>query len=176
MTAADPALVGIDDDATPTPSPTRSRVRLERLDADGFEQLLVRLLEESGTYTRVTRLMNVNAADAGRDIEAYRRVGDGLVSERLERVILQAKHWPKRGVGASEIADLVHAKLPLWEGEPVRGLIVVTTGSFTQDAVRWVDNHNRAAKRPDIVLWSSSELDTLLRRWPALADELGSIG
>jgi restriction endonuclease len=176
VTAADPTLVGIEDEATPAPTPVRARLQWDRLDADGFERLLVRFLEESGAYTNVTRLMNVNAADAGRDIEAYQRVGDGLVSERLERVIVQAKHWPKRGIGSSAIADLVHAKLPFWEGEPVRVLIVATTGSFTQDAVRWVDNHNRAAKRPDIVLWSSNELDNLLRRWPALIDELGLFG
>jgi hypothetical protein len=69
------------------------------------------------------------------------------VPDRHERVVVQAKHW-KRGVGASEVADLVHAKLPLWEeSEPVRGLIVATTGSITQDAVRWVDNHNMFACR-----------------------------
>ena len=62
-------------------------------------------------YLRITRLMNVNAADAGRDIEAYRRVGDGLISERHERVIVQAKHWPARGVSASEISDLVYGEV-----------------------------------------------------------------
>jgi hypothetical protein len=152
ITAANPALVGVGDDQ-PRPAEAASvspQVRWDRIDADGFERLLVRLLEESGSYTQITHLMNVNASDAGRDIQAYRRVEDGLPSERHERTIVQAKHWPKRGVGPSEIADLVHAKLPLREGEPVRGLIVATTGSFTQDAVRWVDNHNQAAKRPDI--------------------------
>lgn len=59
--------------------------------------------------------MNVNATDAGRDVEAFRRVSDGLAAERLERVIVQAKHWPSRGINSSEIADLVHAKLPLWK-------------------------------------------------------------
>ncbi|MBB5165316.1 hypothetical protein HNP02_005295 [Mycobacterium sp. AZCC_0083] len=38
--------------------------------------------------------MNLKAAHAGRDIEAYHRVGDGLTSEGHERVIVQAKHWP----------------------------------------------------------------------------------
>jgi hypothetical protein len=41
--------------------------------------------------------------------------------------------------------------------------------------VRWVDDHNRAAKRPDITLWSSNELDTLLRKWPAVIAEFGLI-
>jgi hypothetical protein len=69
----------------------------------------------------------------------------------------------------------VHAKLPLWEGEPIRGLIFATTGSFTQEAVRWVDDHNLAAKRPDITLWSSNELEALLRKWPAVVAEFGLI-
>lgn len=57
----------------------------------------------------------------------------------------------------------------------MRGVIIATTGSFTQDAVRWVDAHNRAATRPDIVLWSPSELDALLRKWPAIRTEFGLI-
>lgn len=152
-----------------------SHVHWDRIDADGFERLLARLLEQSGTYVNISRLMHVNASDAGRDIEAYLRVTDGLIAERLERVIVQAKHWPSRGINASDIADLVAAKLPLWEGEPVRVLIIASTGSFTQDAVRWVDDHNRAAKRPDIKMWSSSELDALLRKWPALLAEFGLV-
>lgn len=175
VTAADPMLVGIDDEPEPTSVLASTPVHFERINADGFERLLMRLLDQSGSYVRITRLMNVNAADAGRDLQAYRRVADGLVSDRYERVIVQAKHWPKRGVSASEIADLVHAKLKLWEGEPVRGLIVATTGSFTQDAVRWVDDHNRTATRPDIILWSSSEVEMLLRRWPAVAAEFGLV-
>jgi hypothetical protein len=86
---------------------------------------------------------------------------------------VQAKHWPTRGVSGSDIADLVNAKLPLWGAEPIRGLIVATTGSFTQEAVRWVDDRNLAAKRPDIMLWSSSELEILLRKWPAVFQSSG---
>lgn len=173
-----PVPVGVDDLASlasTAASPVPSQVQWDRLDADGFEKLLTRVLEQAGSYIRITRLMNVNAADAGRDIEAYQVVSDGLLSEDHLRVIVQAKHWPARGVGASEIAELVHSKLPLWEGEPVRVLIVATTGSFTQDAVRWVDDHNRAAKRPNIVLWSSSELEAILRKWPAVLAEFGLV-
>ncbi|MGV9817955.1 restriction endonuclease [Nocardia xishanensis] len=148
-------------------------INWDRVDADGFERLLARLLEQSHTYLRITRLMHVNAADAGRDIEAYRRVGDGLTTERHERVIVQAKHRPTHGITASDISELVCAKLPLWEGEPIRGLIYATTGSFTQEAVRWVDAHNYAAKRPDITLWSSHELEALVRKWPLLVVEFG---
>lgn len=72
-------------------------------------------------------------------------------------------------------SDLVYTKLPLWEGEPVRGLIVGTTGFLTQEAVRWVDDHNRAAKRPDIFLWSSNKLEMLFRKWPAVLAEFGFV-
>ncbi|MGM1061367.1 restriction endonuclease [Saccharothrix sp. Mg75] len=174
-----PVPVEVDDLAVlagATASSVPSVVHWERVDADGFERLLARLLEHAGTYTNINRPMNVNAADAGRDIEAFRRVSDGLAAERLERVIVQAKHWPGRGINSSDIADLVHAKLPLWEGEPIRGLIVATTGSFTQDAVRWVEQHNREARRPDITIWSSAELEALLRKWPAILAEFGLLG
>ncbi|MCV7254644.1 restriction endonuclease [Mycobacterium hackensackense] len=174
----DPVFVDVEDLAQLTnvgSSRVSATIHWDRIDADGFERLLARFLEQSGTYVRIRRLMNVNAADAGRDIEAYRRIVDGLVSERHERVIVQAKHRPAQGVSATEISDLVHGKLPLWEGEPIRCLIVATTGTFTQEAVRWVDDHNRAARRPDIELWSSNEIDALLRKWPAVVAEFGLI-
>ncbi|MFJ4649701.1 restriction endonuclease [Nocardia sp. NPDC088792] len=154
-----------------------SRLTLDwqRIDADGFERLIARLLELSGAYTKINRLMNVNAPDCGRDIEAFLQVSDGLGVETLERLIVQAKHWPGRGVSASEIADLVHTKMPQWEGEPVRRLTIATSGSFTRDAVHWTEAHNRAAHRPTITLWSSSELERMLRRWPTLAAEFGLI-
>lgn len=172
ITASDPTLVGINPSAAMS-VPEPLQVKWNAIDADDFERLITRLLRESGSYGRITRLMDVNAADAGRDIQAYRRVDDGLIGERWQRVVVQAKHWPKRGIGASTIAELIYAKLPLWEGEPIQGLIMATTGSFTQDAVRWVDEHNRAAKRPDIVLWSRNEVEILLQKWPHIVEEYG---
>ncbi|MEU6587498.1 hypothetical protein [Nocardia sp. NPDC046763] len=68
----------------------------DRLGADGFERLLVRLLDLSSAYTQVTRPTNVHGSDGGRDIQAYLKISDGLGSESLERVIVQAKHWPRR--------------------------------------------------------------------------------
>jgi hypothetical protein len=38
-----------------------------------------------------------------------------------------------------------------------------------------VDDHNLAAKRPEITLWSSNELEALLRKWPAVVAEFGLI-
>ncbi|WP_338596930.1 restriction endonuclease [Saccharopolyspora sp. SCSIO 74807] len=173
ITASDPQLVGL----TPEPVDTITRVQFDwsQLDPDSFEYLLTRLLEESGSYEHVRRLMSVNAPDSGLDVEAYRVIRDELTEPRRERVIVQGRHRPKRGVNASDIADLVHAKIPLWEGVPVRGLIVATTGHFTQDAVRWVNDHNDMAKRPDIVLWSRNELTALLTRRPWIAQECGVI-
>jgi hypothetical protein len=147
----------------------------QRIDPDGFERLIARLLELSGAYTKINRLTNVNAPDCGRDIEAFLQLSDGLGTETLERLIVQAKHRLGRGTDASEIADLVHTKMPLWEGEPVRRLTIATSGTFTRDAVHWTETHNRAAHRPTITLWSSSELERMLRRWPSLAAEFDLI-
>lgn len=144
----------------------------ERLDADEVERLVARLLEQSPVYVRVNRLMHLYAPDSGRDIEAYCKVDDGLTDERYERAIVQVKHRPTRSITAAEVAELVHAKLPSWEGEPVRRLILVTTGSLTQDAVRLIDGHNLAANRPIITAWSSYELQALVRKLlPSMADE-----
>lgn len=153
----------------------RLPINWNQIDPDQFEQLLVRRLTVSGCYTRITRSMNVNAPDGGRDIEAYLRYSDDVDSEWLERVIVQAKHSPDRSISTSVITELVHAQLPLWEGEPVRHLIVATSGSFTLNAVRWTDAHNSKGGRPRIALWSSSELNSFLQRWPSIAAEFGLI-
>ncbi|MEV8504300.1 restriction endonuclease [Actinoplanes sp. NPDC051475] len=161
--------------ATAGSAPVPSRVRWDRLDADGFERLLGRILEHSGSYEGINRLMALNSTDAGRDLEAYRVVTDGLLTATRERTIVQAKHWSSRSVNATEVADLVHAKLPGWEGEPVRRLIFATSGSFTQEAVRWIEKHNAGGRRPFIEAWSAAELEVLLRRWPSLLAEFGLI-
>ncbi|MFF0494315.1 restriction endonuclease [Nocardia sp. NPDC004068] len=171
IAAPDPARDEVAPSVSRTGPIVPPKLHWDRIDADNFERLLARLLEVSGWYVNITRLMNVNAPDAGRDIQAYRRVETGLSKVKFERVIVQAKHQPKRGISSTEIAELVYAKLPLWEGEPVRGLIIATTGSFTQDAVRWVESHNYDAKRPDITLWLPDELERLLRVWPAVLAE-----
>ncbi|MFE2955081.1 restriction endonuclease [Nocardia tengchongensis] len=143
------------------------------LDADFVEQLVAQVLDQSPAYVRVNRLMHLNAPDSGRDIEAYCLVSDGLTETRHERAIVQVRHRPTRSVSGTDIAELVHAKLPLWEGEPIRRLIIATTGSFTQDAVRLIDDHNFAAKRPTIIAWSSHELQALIRKFlPTVADDL----
>jgi hypothetical protein len=157
-------------------SPVSSRVHWDRLDADGFEKLLTRLLEQDSAYVNIKRLMHVNASDSGRDIEAWLVIATELSGERRERVIVQAKHGPTKGIGYNQIADLVYAKLPNWEGEPVRGLIVATTGTFTEGAVRWVESHNDEAKRPWITLWSGPDLEGLLRKRPAVLAEFGLMG
>jgi hypothetical protein len=67
----DPVPVHVDDLAslaTVSVTPVSSQVHWDRIDADGFERLLARLLEQSASYGGIKRLMNVNAPDAGRDI------------------------------------------------------------------------------------------------------------
>lgn len=176
----DPVPVEVEDLAAlvteTSPSRVSSRIHWDRLDADGFERLLARLLEQDGSYTDINRPMHVNAPDGGRDIEAFHVVANELLGDRRERVIVQAKHWPKKGISNDEIADLVNAKLPLWEGEPIKGLIIATTGTFTQDAVKWVERHNGKAERPWIKLWAGPDLEAILRKRPAVLAEFGLTG
>jgi hypothetical protein len=49
-----------------------------------------------------------------------------------------------------------------WEPPPVDTLVVVTSGSLTDDAVRWVESHNHQGKRPRIETWAKSHLERLL--------------
>jgi hypothetical protein len=64
--------------ATVGPGRVPATIRWDRIGPDGFERLLARLLDQSGAYLSITRFMNVKA--------------DGLLAERHERVIVQAKH------------------------------------------------------------------------------------
>lgn len=150
----------------------RQTVHWDRIDADDFEHLITRLLEVSGDFHRVNRYMATRAPDGGRDIEAYRVVdGTGLLERRDERVFIQAKHWSKRGVNASEVSDLVHTKIPLWEGAPVALLIVATSGSFTRDAIHWMEKHNDQAKRPRVEYWNRGRLEGFLHTHSVLLRE-----
>ena len=85
---------------------------------------------------------------------------------RTERVIVQAKHWLSRSVGATAVADTV-AQVKLWEPPVVRGLIIATSGRFS--AVAWAEGHNDVGTAPYIDLWPDSKLETLLAQKPHLA-------
>ena len=138
------------------------------LDDDGFERLLYDLLRSFSEHENVQWLMQTRAPDRGRDLSLDRVLRDSTGGLRSERVIVQAKHWLKRSVGPGEVANTV-ASVKLWQPPVVRGLIIVTSGRFTADAVSWSEQYNNSGEMPFIELWPESRLETLLAQKPYLA-------
>ena len=92
----------------------------------------------------------------------------GPSGARIERVIVQAKHWRARSVGPREITDALTG-VRLWEPPVVRGLIIATSGRFTTDAVAVHEHHNNTGAAPFIELWPDSALETHLAQKPHIA-------
>lgn len=140
----------------------------DRLDDVGFERLLYDLIRDLPGHQNVQWLQRTRAADRGRDLSCERVTDTGAGSTRTERVIVQAKHWLSKSVGASEIAANV-TNMDLMSPPVVRLLVVATSGAFTLDAVEWVERHNDKATAPFIELWPHSHLEMLLAQRPGLA-------
>lgn len=140
----------------------------DRLNDDDFERLLYDLLRSFPEHENVQWLMQTRAPDRGRDLSLDRSLRDSTGGVRSERVIVQAKHWLKRSVGPTAVADTL-AAVKLWEPPVVRGLVIATSGRFSADAVAWSEQHNNAGTAPFIELWPDSKLETLLAQKPHLA-------
>lgn len=141
-------------------------------DDDSFERLLFDLLRDFPNYQNVDWLMKTRAPDRGRDISAERVITDDGGTTRIERVIVQAKHWTTKSVGPAEVQTTLGA-LSLWEPPSIRVLVIATSGRFTADAVAVVEKHNTEGKLPFIELWPNSRLETLLSQRPALRGSYG---
>ena len=140
----------------------------DRLDEDGFERLLYDLLRNFPEHQNVQWLMQTRAPDRGRDLSLDRVLRDSTGSVRNERVIVQAKHWLKKPVSPTDVGNTVTA-IKLWQPPVVRGLIIATSGWFSENAVQWAERHNDDGAAPFIELWPESKLETLLAQKSHLA-------
>jgi hypothetical protein len=140
----------------------------ERLDDDGFERLLFDLLRSYRNHQNVQWLMKTRAPDRGRDLSFERRLPDATGGVRIERVMVQAKHWLTKSVSPADIAATL-AVVGQWEPPVIRGLIIATSGRFTQDAVAAAERHNDKGLLPLIELWPESKLEMLLSQKPGIA-------
>ncbi|MFJ2565897.1 restriction endonuclease [Streptomyces sp. NPDC088817] len=168
----DPLPVAVEDladlvSARPSGS-VSTRLEWSRLDAEGFEHLVFELVRRTPGYENVNWLMRTNAADRGRDIQAYRVVRDPLAGVRRYRVIIQCKHWQQRSIGAGDLSACMQA-IRLWEPPKIDELIVATSGRFSQDAVAIAEKQASERLLPAVELWPDSHLETLLSRRPSLA-------
>ena len=144
----------------------------KNLDEDQFERLLFDLLRGLPNYQNVQWLMKTRAADRGRDLSLERVIPDAAGPVRIERVIVQAKHWTSKSIAPLEIQQSL-ATLSTWEPPVVRNLIIITSGRFTTDAVAVAEKHNNDGKTPFIDLWPDSQLEAMLAQRPDLIEAYG---
>ena len=90
---------------------------------------------------------------------------------RIERVIVQAKHYPERSIQPYDIEKAMSAA-DSWIGAPVSCVIIATSGNFTDTAVDTVNGRNLRGT-PRIEMWNRSFLERLLNQHPRLIDDYG---
>lgn len=124
---------------------------------DAFERLLYDLLRDIPEYENVQWLTKTRAPDRGRDLSLDRVIRDGSGGVRTERVIVQAKHWLSRSIGPGEVQATI-ASAQLWR--PIaHGLLIVTTGRFSTDAIGFAEQHNETGDAPYVDLWPDNRLE-----------------
>lgn len=148
--------------------PVSTRLNWSRLSDEDFERLVFDLVRRTTGYENVNWLMKTKAADRGRDIEAYRVVSDPLAGTHRYRIIVQCKHWMQQSVGRTDLITCLES-VKLWEPPLIDGLVIATTGRFSQDAVALAEKRNLERQFPAVELWPDSHLETLLSRRPSLA-------
>ncbi|MDX2197445.1 MAG: restriction endonuclease [Phycisphaerae bacterium] len=152
--------------------PIVTALNWENIDATSFERLVFNLVSQAEGYNNANWLMHTYAADRGRDVAVERTVADQLTGTRNFRVIVQCKHWQSKSIGIQEVTALI-AQMQLWEPPKVDELIIATTGTFTVDAVAYIEKRNNDRQFPAITMWSHSHLELLLAERPHLVTEFG---
>ena len=167
----DPVPVTVEDLGTLVASrpvgPVTTALKWERLTPNDLERLLFNLVDHLPTYENPTWLSHTNAPDRGRDLEVHRVQNDALIGIRRTRMVIACKHT--QSVGLPVISTLV-AQMSLWDPR-VDELVIATTGTFTTDAIQFVEKHNSSNNALHIALWPSSHLERLLAQRPELIAE-----
>lgn len=152
--------------------PVVTELKWSDLKDDDFERLIFNLITGSDGYENAEWLTKINAPDRGRDLSVQRVFQDPLSGSRRERVIIACKHYTSKSVNLAEIAGL-QGQMKLWDSPRVDVLIVATSGRFTNDAVDWIEKHNRSNEALRIEMWPDSQLEHLLAKRPDLIAEFG---
>jgi hypothetical protein len=167
----DPLPVAVEDlgvlaDARPAGGATVA-LKWDAIDDDEFERMVFQLFVDAPGYENPQLLMRTNAPDRGRDVSVERVREDPLGGTLRERVIVQCRHWRSRSIADTDISDVL-ARISHWEPPAIDELVVVTSGRFTADGVRWAETHNHHGKRPRIHLWPETHLERVLAQRPEL--------
>jgi hypothetical protein len=172
----DPLPVEVSDLAEIVPLKPHGRVATKLkwsvLSDEEFERLIFVLIADTEGYENPEWLQQTHAPDRGRDLSVTRVDIDQLAGVRRHRVIVQCKHRLTTSVSATDVSD-VRAQMELWHPPRVDTLIMATSGRFTADAVRLIEQHNQSDRALHIWMWPESHLERLLAERPSLIAEFG---
>lgn len=149
----------------PTGSVT-SKLEWDQLDSTTFERLVFDIIRSVDIYQNVQWFMETNAPDRGRDISAEKVIVDPLSGTDRCHVVFQCKHWQTKSVAVPDLTALL-GKIGLWSRTFLE-VIVVTSGTFTQDAVEWREKREIKGDFPKVTYLSGSHLEQLLAERPAI--------
>jgi hypothetical protein len=140
------------------------------LSDEDFERLIFSMIANTEGYENPEWLQQTHAPDQGRDLSVTRVDFDRLGGVRRHRVIVQCKHWLSKSVSAKDVSD-VRSQMDLWQPPRVDTLIIATSGRFTADAVRLIEQHNQADRALHISMWPETHLERLLAERPSMIAE-----
>lgn len=142
------------------------------LNDESFERLLYLIVSDTPFYENAKWLMKTNAPDHGRDISVDRVEHSSLSGVHRYRTIIQCKCWHTKSVGDTDIDEAI-TRIGFWDQSKVNELVIATTGTFTENAVLYVDKHNLSDKALRIDLWSESHIGRILAKRPDLIAQFG---
>ncbi len=164
--------MGVEIDRSNLPQPLWG-LNWSSLDASEFESLVFQLLSAIPSLEDVRWLTATNAPDRGRDLSALHMQADPLLGTIRRRLIVQCKHWLRKGISAQEIASAKQT-IRLLEPPRVDILAFATSGTFTTSAVDLVEKHNSSSESAlRLELWPGSHLAQVMSRYhPKLLESL----
>lgn len=143
------------------------KLNWDNLDAEEFERLIFTLISNEMEYENPEWLTKTKATDAGRDLSVQRRLIDSLTGTSVKRVIIQCRNRPSQSIRPADVATLKQ-QIKIWEPPKVDTLIIATTGRFTSDAVKLIEQNNESDVRLQIEMWPDSHLERLLAIRPGI--------
>jgi Restriction endonuclease len=157
--------------AAPTGS-VSTEIKWPVLDPDAFERLIFEIVGSTDGYENPFRPMKTNAPDKGRDLTVDRITSDKLRGTHRDPVLIQCKHYQSKSVTLTDCTtSLEQAKL--WPDAGFRVVVMATSGTFTQQAVEWMERHNGSGGFPAVEFWPRSHLERLLASRPAIRMSFG---
>lgn len=129
-----------------------------------FEKLCRDLLEKL-KFREVKNYGKANAADGGRDIEAY-EIYDTITGPEKKKWLFQCKHLNR----SLNKKDLLGVR-DLIEQYKVDAFGILCTNDFTPEAIDYLNSYNE--KRISIIFWSGEDIERKLEQCPELVTKYG---